>query len=274
MSSRLYDFTKACDLVAAPRPRGSSRCDAPLVVAEYGGRMSEPWKRIEIDGQAPTVENLQVPALVSYGHYTSMQVRNRGVRGLQLHLARLQEATQELYGGELDAELVRDRIRHALGDDIANASARVQVFSPDEGEHLSIMVVVSEPVEPPSATQALRSIGYLRPAATFKHVGGFGQHYYWRLASRDGFDDALLTGPDGSISETTIANIGFSTAMPSSGRTHPLCSARPCSCSTGSCEVADARPNAGPYASRTSRRSRPPSWPTRTGSLRCPGSTI
>jgi branched-subunit amino acid aminotransferase/4-amino-4-deoxychorismate lyase len=171
--------------------------------------MSEPWKRIEIDGQAPTVENLQVPALVSYGHYTSMQVRNRGVRGLQLHLARLREATQELYGGELDAELVRDRIRHALGDDIANASARVQVFSPDEGEHLSIMVVVSEPVEPPSATQALRSIGYLRPAATFKHVGGFGQHYYWRLASRDGFDDALLTGPDGSISETTIANIGF-----------------------------------------------------------------
>ncbi len=86
--------------------------------------MSEPWKRIEIDGQAPTVENLQVPALVNYGHYTSMQVRDRGARGLELHLARVQEATQELYGGELDAELVRDRIRHALGDDIANASAR------------------------------------------------------------------------------------------------------------------------------------------------------
>jgi branched-subunit amino acid aminotransferase/4-amino-4-deoxychorismate lyase len=36
-----------------------------------------------------------------------------------------------------------------------------------------------------------------------------GQACYSRLARRDGFDDALLTAPDGIISESSIANIGF-----------------------------------------------------------------
>jgi branched-subunit amino acid aminotransferase/4-amino-4-deoxychorismate lyase len=45
--------------------------------------------------------------------------------------------------------------------------------------------------------------------AHIKHAGDFGQSYYGRLAERDGFDEALLTGPDGLISEGSVTNIGF-----------------------------------------------------------------
>src|SRR5690606_18672946 len=47
------------------------------------------------------------------------------------------------------------------------------------------------------------------PFAHIKHVGSFGQIHLGRLARRRGFDDALLTGPDGLISEGAITNIGF-----------------------------------------------------------------
>ena len=47
-----------------------------------------------------------------------------------------------------------------------------------------------------------------RPAH-IKHLGSFGQIYWGRAAVEHGFDDALLTGPDGEISETAVHNIAF-----------------------------------------------------------------
>ena len=46
------------------------------------------------------------------------------------------------------------------------------------------------------------------PDPHIKHLAT-GQAFYSRLACRNGFDDALLTLPDGTISESSIANIGF-----------------------------------------------------------------
>jgi branched-subunit amino acid aminotransferase/4-amino-4-deoxychorismate lyase len=40
-------------------------------------------------------------------------------------------------------------------------------------------------------------------------VGTFGLIYYGRLAERNGFDDALLISPDGTVSEGAVANIAF-----------------------------------------------------------------
>ena len=54
----------------------------------------------------------------------------------------------------------------------------------------------------------LRSVDYQRPAAHIKHLAT-GQGWYSRRARASGFDDALLVDPDGVISETAIANIGF-----------------------------------------------------------------
>ena len=67
----------------------------------------------EINGREPSAHELAHAALVNYGHFTSMQVRGGGVRGLDLHLARLDAANRELFGESLDGELVRAWMRHA-----------------------------------------------------------------------------------------------------------------------------------------------------------------
>jgi branched-subunit amino acid aminotransferase/4-amino-4-deoxychorismate lyase len=72
------------------------------------------------------------------------------------------------------------------------------------------MVAVRPPVDTPSLPQTLMSVPYQRPVPHLKHAGSFGQTYYGRRAEQHGFDDALLTGPDGSISEAGISNIAFS----------------------------------------------------------------
>ena len=171
---------------------------------------------IEIDGRPANVEQLRRLALVNDGHLTVMQVRDGAVRGLALHLARLDQANRELYGVALDPDLVRARIRHALrsaassaGSKISaeGASVRVVVFPRADG--VAIMVAVSEPAEMPANPLRLCSFAYQRPFAHIKHVGSFGQIHLGRLARRRGFDDALLTGPDGVISEGAITNIGF-----------------------------------------------------------------
>ena len=90
--------------------------------------MSTP--RIEINGGPATAGQLAHPAIINYGHVTAMQVRGGAVRGLGLHLARLDAATRELFGTGLDGELVRAHARHALGTDTPDASLRISVFQP------------------------------------------------------------------------------------------------------------------------------------------------
>jgi branched-subunit amino acid aminotransferase/4-amino-4-deoxychorismate lyase len=55
----------------------------------------------------------------------------------------------------------------------------------------------------------MRSVPYVRPLPQVKHLGGFGQVYYTRLARAHGFDDALLVDADGYIAEGATTNIGF-----------------------------------------------------------------
>jgi branched-subunit amino acid aminotransferase/4-amino-4-deoxychorismate lyase len=166
-------------------------------------------RRVEIDGQAADVERLRAMALAGYGHFTAMQVRDRRVRGLALHLDRLDQANREVFGAPLDAERVRAHIRHALGEDTVDASVRVHVQWPEGEDSESVMVIVREAAATPDGALRLRSVAYQRSVAHIKHLGDFGQSYYLRLVQRDGFDEALLTGTDGTISEGAITNIGF-----------------------------------------------------------------
>lgn len=166
--------------------------------------MSE-HERIEIDGAPPSAEQLRVVALDSYGHFTAMQVRNGGVRGIDRHLVRLTAANREMFGTALDPATVLDHIRHALGDD-REASVRVYVREAD-GRPL-IMVTVRPPGGMPAGPWKLRSVPYQRTLAHLKHLSDFGQRYYQRLAHASGYDEALLAGPDGIISEGSITNIG------------------------------------------------------------------
>jgi branched-subunit amino acid aminotransferase/4-amino-4-deoxychorismate lyase len=163
--------------------------------------------RVEIDGQGASSEQLREAALDSYGHFTAMQVRSGRVRGLALHMARLDSANRELFGAGLASAEIRALIRHALGDDTGDASVRVYIR--ERQDRPSIMVTVRPPGGMPTAPWKLQSVPYQRSLAHIKHVADFGQGYYQRLARRDGFDEALLTGPDAVISEGSITNIGF-----------------------------------------------------------------
>jgi branched-subunit amino acid aminotransferase/4-amino-4-deoxychorismate lyase len=164
--------------------------------------------RVEIDGRTATADQLQHPALVNYGHFTAMQVRDRRTRGLDLHLRRLDAATRELFDVSLDAGRIRNYVRSTLAD-LRDASVRVSVYQPDTDDSVSVMVAVRPPADMPATPVSLESVPYQRAVPHIKHAGGFAQIYYGRLAERHGFDDALLTGPGGDISEGAISNVAF-----------------------------------------------------------------
>ncbi|MDG4830792.1 aminotransferase class IV [Solwaraspora sp. WMMD1047] len=163
---------------------------------------------VEVDGEPADAAGLSFAALATYGHLTTLQVRDHTVRGLDRHLRRLDAANRELFDRPLPGEIVRGYLRHAL-DGVGDAAVRIVVFRPDDATRPRVLVAVGPPTEPARLPQRLRSVAYLRPFAHLKHLGGFGQAHHATLARRAGYDDALLTGPDGLISEGSVANIGF-----------------------------------------------------------------
>jgi branched-subunit amino acid aminotransferase/4-amino-4-deoxychorismate lyase len=155
--------------------------------------------RIETDGRPATAAEL----FSTYGHFTAMQVRDGAVQGLSNHLDRLDAAHRELFRRELPGDRVRDLVRHALAG-TADASVRVLLRDAER-----VSVSVAEPHHPPAAPQRLRSVQYLRPFPHLKHLGSFAQLEWARRVRLDGYDDALLTAPDGALAESSIANLGF-----------------------------------------------------------------
>jgi branched-subunit amino acid aminotransferase/4-amino-4-deoxychorismate lyase len=164
--------------------------------------------RVEVNGSSATAEQLQHLALAGYGHFTAMQVRDGRTRGLDLHLRRLDAATRELFGTGLDGDRIRGHVRHALGGS-GDASVRVIVLWPEADPAPAVMVTVRPPGEMPPGPLSLKPVPYQRAVPHIKHAAGFAQDYYRRLAAAEGFDDALLAGPGGVISEGAIANVAF-----------------------------------------------------------------
>ena len=166
--------------------------------------------KLEIDGHEPSVEELRDAALSTYGHFTAMQVRGARVRGLALHLARLDAANRELFGAALDGAHIRSLIRHALEGGSGDASVRVMVRQRGDGDGFRVFVSVRPPYEmPDGAARTLKSMPYLRPMPHIKRPGDFAHKYVIDRATEAGFDDALLVGTDGLVAEAAIANIAF-----------------------------------------------------------------
>ncbi|RSS33239.1 aminotransferase class IV [Streptomyces sp. WAC08241] len=161
---------------------------------------------VEADG-VPAADPELLGALTSgYGHFTAMQVRDGRVKGLGLHLERLDRSTRELFGRGLDGGRVRDLVAGALeAAGRRDASVRVYVY---EGARTVVTVRAPAP-DGPGAPQRLTSVAYERPAAHLKHLGGFGQRYHGEAARRAGYDEALLTSPSGGIAEGAVTNIAF-----------------------------------------------------------------
>ncbi len=171
-------------------------------------------RRIEINGQAAGAGDLAALALVNYGHFTTMQVRERRARGFDLHLDRLERATHELFGLALDRARVRAWIGRVLDD--APATLRVTVFSrafdpawPGRAAAVDVLVAAGVAREPASVPLRVRSVVHERVLAHIKHVGTFDLFHQRRAAREAGFDDALLTTAAGAIAEGSVWNIGF-----------------------------------------------------------------
>src|SRR5258708_2978381 len=136
--------------------------------------------RIEIDGASATADQLRASASGRFGHFTAMQVRARRARGLQHHVARLDAANRELFGVGIDEQVVRSHIRHALGEDIADASVRVHLY--EGGDQPSLMVTVRPAGAMPPAPWRLRPVPCPRPVAHLKPTADLRQRYYHQPA--------------------------------------------------------------------------------------------
>ena len=87
---------------------------------------------LHIDGAPATVEDLTHVALVNYGAYTAFRVEDGGVRGLDLHLARLESSAAELFGEAVGEPRLREFMRGAVGER-PSCWLRVSLFAPALG---------------------------------------------------------------------------------------------------------------------------------------------
>lgn len=170
---------------------------------------------ILIDGEPASLDDLAYQAMVNYGAYTSFRVEQGGVRGLDLHLARLEASSVELFGEPVGEARLRDLMRLAI-EGRPDAWIRVSLFSPDLGPRSpdwqgvsKVMTAVSPPPQPLASSVRLTVQTYAREAPQVKHVATFGLIRARRAARAAGYDDALFADADGRISEGSLWNIGF-----------------------------------------------------------------
>ena len=170
-----------------------------------------------IDGLPPTEADLRYLAIVNYGAYTSFRIEDAGVRGLELHLARLDASAIELFGEPVGEDRLRDLMGLALGDR-RDAWLRVSLFSPYIRARLpsdrvlpKVMTVIAPPPPPLADSVLVQPQTYVRDTAHLKHTATFPLIHARRVAREAGFDDALFADADGLISEGSLWNIGFLT---------------------------------------------------------------
>jgi branched-subunit amino acid aminotransferase/4-amino-4-deoxychorismate lyase len=178
--------------------------------------MTESVTRIELNGSPATAEDLRHLVQTNYGHFSAMQVREGSVRGLDLHLDRIEAATRELFGALIARERVRACLRHAIDGSDAPLALRVNVFAralnrdrPAAPVPPDILVTVTPAARASSAALCVKSFAYTRTLPHIKHVGTFPLFHYRRLAQQAGFDDAVFVDANGHVEEGSIWNIGF-----------------------------------------------------------------
>ncbi|XVU24256.1 aminotransferase class IV family protein [Actinoplanes sp. CA-054009] len=169
----------------------------------------------ELDGRPATAAELQTLALTNYGHFTSFRVEDRKVRGLELHLERLRRDCETTFGVALDAGYLLKLIQQAAPR-TGTSTMRVTVFDPqtDLGHPAAAVdpkILITQRPAPSSPLPAIRAkaMKFVRDSPEIKSVGLFGSLRQRRIAQSHGYDDALFTDADETISEGGTWNIGF-----------------------------------------------------------------
>jgi branched-subunit amino acid aminotransferase/4-amino-4-deoxychorismate lyase len=168
----------------------------------------------QVNGHETTTEELTPLAFAGYAHFTAMQVRESGIRGLDLHLARLRNASQEMFGQALPDEQVRAYLRKAIEAGPADLSLTATVYSPAgeftvAGAEPEVLIRTGPPATGPRGPLALLTVEHERALPGIKHVGEVSKTYYMRQAADLGFDDAAFLDRRGRFSEASIWNLAF-----------------------------------------------------------------
>ena len=171
---------------------------------------------MQIDGRPASAADLGHFVLSNYGAFTSMQVEDGALRGLDLHLARLHAEAVDLFGVAVPEATLRERMRQALNGRSGRFSLRVNLFSdaiglraPDAVVQPRVLTTLSAPAAPLSQPLRIQTQVYAREVPHLKHAATFGLTRARRQAVQAGFDDALFVDGEGRISEGSIWNIGF-----------------------------------------------------------------
>ncbi|EPD36732.1 MULTISPECIES: aminotransferase class IV family protein [Delftia] len=167
-----------------------------------------------VDGQPATAAELAALAFAGHAHFTAMQVRGGRLRGLDLHLQRLRQASLELYGQALSDDHVQAQLRKALANGPQDVSLTATVYSP-AGEFAAadarprMLVRTSAPASGPAGPLSLALFEHERMLPHLKHVGEVAKTHLLRRAVAQGFDDAAFADRHGRIGEATIWNLAF-----------------------------------------------------------------
>ncbi|KTF32423.1 hypothetical protein LMG919_17940, partial [Xanthomonas vesicatoria] len=169
------------------------------------------------NGAPASVQQLGAAALINYGHFTTLQVRNGATLGLDLHLQRLQEGSRALFGQELEAHQLRAQLHAALvASAMADASLRVTVFAPKYDFRnplrevaLDVLVAISPPADMPETGLRVQVTDYVRERPELKHVGTFPLLHLRRLAMQADHDDVVLQDQQGRVLEGAFWNLGL-----------------------------------------------------------------
>ncbi len=171
--------------------------------------------RAFVDGKPASTAALIRFARSGYGHFTTMQVRGGGVRGLGLHLARLEQATALLFDAPLELALLRGQMRAALAAS-PDASLRIRIGARNFNARampaparIETLLLVDPPAPARTEPVRLASFQHLRYLPQLTHCGNFDLFELRRRALALGFEDALLLDAHGHIAEGTTFNIGF-----------------------------------------------------------------
>lgn len=169
-----------------------------------------------LNGMPVDPEKLKVLALNNFGHFTSMRVEDRRVRGFSLHLDRLVNDCGQVFGVQLDRGRLRAHVRQAVGDHNGAVVVRVTVFdpnldlgSPGNQTEPQVLVTTRSAVTSQLPPLRLKTVRYERDVPSVKHVGLFATMFHRRQAQLAGFDDVLFLDSRGCISEGATWNIGF-----------------------------------------------------------------
>lgn len=160
-------------------------------------------------------EALHSLAFSNYGHFTTMLVEDGGVRGLSLHLRRLENDCRSLFAHSISSDEIRGALCRAVHRIERPFVLRVTVTDPSItiGHVLSdtqpqVVTTVRAIRPPPTAGLSACTVDARREMVSVKHVGLFATIRLKRQAQQSGFDD-FIYAPGGLIAEGSTWNVVF-----------------------------------------------------------------